>query len=281
MMIGSYYVTALSNTDDTLYHHGIKGQQWGIKHGPPYPIDREKPLTIKKGSTFSHVTNTKKLKLDNRGIYTFDPNDSHDSDVYKGAYATGLKMRNIMKTVYEQRFTNVQDLKMPSHKDKIDTFINILSDNTSNKLKNGQTLESYLDEYADKSNARLMYIQLYNPKDYESKKVLYDSMIENGRNWIQKRDMEAGYKLFMGNFAVKKEMKSATDKFVKELEKKGYNAMIDDLDSGRYNGANAPIYVFNGAKSLSLNDYRKIQFQEIMDSAERLKKKLGRELDYT
>lgn len=23
-----------------LYHHGIKGQEWGVKNGPPYPLDR-------------------------------------------------------------------------------------------------------------------------------------------------------------------------------------------------------------------------------------------------
>ena len=26
--------------NDELYHHGVDGQRWGIKHGPPYPLDR-------------------------------------------------------------------------------------------------------------------------------------------------------------------------------------------------------------------------------------------------
>lgn len=26
---------------DELYHHGIKGQKWGVKNGPPYPLDAE------------------------------------------------------------------------------------------------------------------------------------------------------------------------------------------------------------------------------------------------
>ncbi len=29
-----------------LYHHGIKGQKWGVRNGPPYPIDR----TSKRGT---------------------------------------------------------------------------------------------------------------------------------------------------------------------------------------------------------------------------------------
>lgn len=28
-------------TEDELYHHGIKGQQWYIKNGPPYPLDKD------------------------------------------------------------------------------------------------------------------------------------------------------------------------------------------------------------------------------------------------
>lgn len=28
--------------DFSLYHHGIKGQKWGVQHGPPYPLDYEK-----------------------------------------------------------------------------------------------------------------------------------------------------------------------------------------------------------------------------------------------
>ena len=26
---------------DYLMHHGIKKQQWGVRHGPPYPLDYE------------------------------------------------------------------------------------------------------------------------------------------------------------------------------------------------------------------------------------------------
>lgn len=24
---------------EELYHHGVKGQQWGERNGPPYPLD--------------------------------------------------------------------------------------------------------------------------------------------------------------------------------------------------------------------------------------------------
>lgn len=26
-------------SNDELYHHGVKGQEWGVRNGPPYPLD--------------------------------------------------------------------------------------------------------------------------------------------------------------------------------------------------------------------------------------------------
>ncbi|MCI8569718.1 MAG: hypothetical protein HFH39_11740 [Lachnospiraceae bacterium] len=31
-----------------LAHHGIKGQKWGVKNGPPYPLDRKDKNKVKK-----------------------------------------------------------------------------------------------------------------------------------------------------------------------------------------------------------------------------------------
>ena len=45
-----------------LYHHGIKGQKHGVKHGPPYPLSRQvstgsRLKTIKK--KYNHFKRTK------------------------------------------------------------------------------------------------------------------------------------------------------------------------------------------------------------------------------
>lgn len=39
--------------DEFLAHHGISGQKWGVKHGPPYPLDRNTSSAIKKSSKIS------------------------------------------------------------------------------------------------------------------------------------------------------------------------------------------------------------------------------------
>jgi len=35
------YYAALNNSKEELKHHGIKGQQWGERNGPPYPLDEK------------------------------------------------------------------------------------------------------------------------------------------------------------------------------------------------------------------------------------------------
>ncbi len=31
-----------------LYHHGVKGQKWGVRNGPPYPLDRSDGKEVAK-----------------------------------------------------------------------------------------------------------------------------------------------------------------------------------------------------------------------------------------
>ncbi len=34
----------IKRNDDALKHHGIKGQKWGVRNGPPYPLDGKNAL---------------------------------------------------------------------------------------------------------------------------------------------------------------------------------------------------------------------------------------------
>ena len=43
--------------DAAIYHHGIKGQRWGVQNGPPYPLDAATAAKVKAGakSEVGHV----------------------------------------------------------------------------------------------------------------------------------------------------------------------------------------------------------------------------------
>jgi len=46
-----------------LYHHGIKGQKWGVRNGPPYPLDRKSGSINGGGSIGYKVERTKTSKF--------------------------------------------------------------------------------------------------------------------------------------------------------------------------------------------------------------------------
>lgn len=45
-----------------LYHHGVKGQQWGVQNGPPYPLDQNTKSESKTGSKTKRKTAQDKIK---------------------------------------------------------------------------------------------------------------------------------------------------------------------------------------------------------------------------
>lgn len=51
-------------TTSELYHHGIKGQKWGVKNGPPYPLNASDKSASEKRLSSNKKTN-KVSKFDN------------------------------------------------------------------------------------------------------------------------------------------------------------------------------------------------------------------------
>lgn len=57
---------------NALAHHGIKGQKWGVKNGPPYPLDKaEKHDTIVEDAIRSGEVSTK-INREKQLRHTFD-----------------------------------------------------------------------------------------------------------------------------------------------------------------------------------------------------------------
>lgn len=40
----------IHRSNDILEHHGVDGQRWGVTHGPPYPLDRNKDRQARKAA---------------------------------------------------------------------------------------------------------------------------------------------------------------------------------------------------------------------------------------
>lgn len=47
------YDLVQASPDEYLMHHGIKNQKWGVRRGPPYPLESGSKTKVKKGSKAS------------------------------------------------------------------------------------------------------------------------------------------------------------------------------------------------------------------------------------
>lgn len=47
-------------SSDYLSHHGVDGQKWGVRNGPPYPLSRQDPAKYESFKRLQRTTKTKK-----------------------------------------------------------------------------------------------------------------------------------------------------------------------------------------------------------------------------
>ncbi len=61
-----------------LYHHGIKGQKWGVRNGPPYPLDTPKNRAMRTAKTKSKVDSIiETLNKDERDRLALSENEEY------------------------------------------------------------------------------------------------------------------------------------------------------------------------------------------------------------
>lgn len=102
--MGRYY-------DDELYHHGIKGQSWGAKNGPPYPLNAAGKARFRDRLK----QRTKELK---DGVASVGKKVSSAGSNYKEAKATkkALKIEEKAAKKQEQHQRNLENLaKSPTY----------------------------------------------------------------------------------------------------------------------------------------------------------------------
>ena len=253
-----------------LYHHGIKGMKWGVRKDRRYtdkeiseyrkrkiaeaPTKSESPRGANKGwyknapkSTLiremrreeaeslksSKKNNTRKdefvLKKGTR-IHrsTYDSEDAnrdgHAFATFKTKDAKGYASRNKFfsgrKKTFDLSMIAKEDLISPSKKERINTFIELMINDPKFK-------EAY---QAQKQTYQL----IKNPN--KAKKI--DQTIKG---------LEKEYEMFAVSLGGSEELRK---RYFSELNKKGYNMIIDDADAAII--ANSPIIVFDRQKSLEV-----------------------------
>lgn len=283
----SYYGSR--NLGDSIAHHGILGQKWGVKNGPPYPLkggsytkSEERKIREKRHRHRNSIYNKKHFDevLDTKTTLrtlSYNKDRTKDTDMF---YAThdfydkhqynALFNRAIKQPLYngDGEIVGSKPCFKFSIDNSIKTDMKVASEDSATK--------KFLDLY---ENDRDFYNFVTDPKRMQSYFVedKYKfrgyrearKSLEKARQTEQmpsQRDVSTIYRMFNyvlpydggGNDARgAKDVKTNRDKFFKSLKKDGYGAVLDTNDAiyGAFK-ARSPVIVFDTENILPKSVYQ-------------------------
>lgn len=247
-----------------LAHHGVKGQKWGVRHGPPYPIeDKVLRAGTKLNSVSATYVDSDKYRNSGRWMYTFNPDDEWDASVYKGPFSLYLIQSRGAMFIKEHQFEVVKDLKMPTKKERVDEFKKLLNDEKFSEQVKNDLLDT---QYA---------LVVYNMTDAKGNRF-DDVDIENIKT---QKDLMRAYQIF--NYAMEASYEQvSTKEYVRRMSEK-YDAMVDDHNQGdEYNDVHDPVIIFRANEALKsiVNEpaSKYLTYKDVSKTTEKVERELSK-----
>lgn len=265
--------------NDYLEHHGIVGQKWNHKNGPPYPLStsehehvtreassKAKMDAVVRGGDSAqslHTSNSKKHisdlsakdVLSNAGYATYK---NQDVNKYLGLFGTNLKRRAKASgqgdaNVYQVKLKATSKLKIPSDQQAA---------KTTNQLLKDKEFRSDLQKSLDNSKAIM-------------KRPAQQSLFRQANKVMGKipppptgNDANIVYKALNLSLTNHNDYDlKVQDKFYGALKKKGYSAIVDVNDQ-KYSSYHAerPMIVFDTSKVVT-SSIRQVGDKEILKAS--------------
>lgn len=220
-----------------LKHHGVKGQRWGVRHGPPYPIDPKNPgdIRIKSGTTFKRLSIYDESESKGHAYVTYLKNDSRH---YKGFFSARLKAIHKGKEVYSIDLKAAQDLKAPSKQKRLETFLEL--------YKNDPAIGKELGKYHKGDN------HFFTPLPRAFYEMRYSKLKDD-------KLTTDGYDTFVRAIGGNEYVRS---KYFQTLAKQGYSFVTDDMDAGRF--GKEPSIIFDREKNTTYIGQNPVSTREMM-----------------
>ena len=216
----SYY------SNNELYHHGIKGQKWGVrrfqnKDGSLTPAGKKRyddDIVIEKGTEIHRIV--PKKWVDKEKTYSGHAYASYKSDDVD-QYKKFARLLGDGDNYVDMTFKAKDVIVSPSRKRRVDEFVKLMD---SNPEARDAMIKATRNPLVFMPKSRLK--KLDDPKQAEKAYEKFAYLLVSKRN--------------------------LRDPYFKELEKQGYSMVMDDADI-RGNVSKAPIIVFDRKKSLTLD----------------------------
>ena len=237
---------------DEIYHHGIKGQKWGVRRGPPYPIEDR---TMRLGTRLNSV-NTNAHQDEHppdHWLYTYNPDDEWDASVYKGPFAIFLMQAKGLG-VFEHQYETIKNLQMPTSKERLDEFIAAYNANKFRSSVELRSMQKKMVRYGvgTKKSRTIDLSKLNTEDDYKAAYEVFNHLME--RAW------EYGI----------------TRRYCKTMSEK-YDAMVDDNNQAIYNHAHDPVIIFRVHEALKeVGDVKMIDISEARKHFENVQAELAK-----
>lgn len=262
-----------------LMHHGIKGQKWGEKNGPPYPLSggsfsaSERKAKYKKRRRINSIYNKKhidsELQANKTKLQTlsYDPNRTKNVDMFYASYKyldnkeyMALLNKPIPKTVYDEKGNEIGTDLMYKYAIKNDIKSNIkVASEDSGAEKFSQLYKKDRDFYnfvKDPNRMQKYFVDdKYKFKGYRETKDVLNKIRSNPDYIPTEKEVQKIYRMF--NYVIpydggSVDHRGADDvriqrtKFFNALKESGYGACLDTNDA-IYGGfkAESPIIVFD------------------------------------
>jgi len=252
--------------NNDIYHHGIKGQSWGVKNGPPYPLSENKKYVyyddtmsrFKTQKKNNDLKNKRDIILESKKYQRFQPNnntyniddrstyvsfDKIDNLIYYEYAKQLLKMKGNDK-IYKMQIVNSGKLKVASNDNVKNMLIDTINDDKQFKTAINNAIDRGVMDYTSK----------LNPGARRRNKIFNDAqkVIKKDVNEWSDKDKDTIFKAWNTSltFAYDENKKNIDwneyNKLYKKLKSEGYSAIWDvhDIEISNMH-TSSPLIIFD------------------------------------
>ena len=165
--------------DDSLEHHGIDGQKWGVRNGPPYPLSEGQHSAAEKRAMRKEGRDTyrliKKYNKNSKNAYKLAGHKNPDKSVRKKTFGTIDDNLDSLLSIYKK-----------NNSMELESYFNKLAEDILGKYAN-KPIYTKEKRYAPKKKG---FVYKNAPSGYNQKSVgtakdiLSEAMLSLGKDYL-------------------------------------------------------------------------------------------------